>query len=333
MKNQTTVGQIRADHEYGALKEVIVGISDGLLIPNMTREMQEELKTLTPNSAQFWMDGQGKFLKDFAPDVDAEMKEQVERLVGILEERGVTVHRPRALTEAEEIYPGLGTPGGSLLFMRDPVLVVRNYMIELAMRFPFRRRQRFTIRDILEKRAGESNGVLIGMPEPVPVAPEDGFGPSPFLEGGDVLLNGDEVYVGVSGHASNKRGAAWLQKLLGPDTKVEPVEIIQGVIHLDCVLSMPRPGLAIACLEALPNGLPESLRDWDIVEVKLEEAKCLGCNGMVLDTKTYVMDSTHQRIAEELDKKGVEVIAIPYNLPAKFGGGFRCSHHPLLRVS
>lgn len=331
MNDHCSAERLGASHEYGDLREVIVGVSDGVVIPKLTGEMRDELKTLTNQSVEFWLEGQGKALKDYDPDMNAELEEQVEGLVRILELRGVTVHRPRQLTKEEERYPGLGTPGGSLLFMRDPIVVLRNYVIELAMRFPFRRRQRFTIRDILENRVGETNAIHVAMPEPVPQNPEQGFGPSAFLEGGDVLLNGDEIYVGVSGHASNARGADWLQKLIGRDAKVETVEIIEGYIHLDCVLSLPRPGLALACLDALPNGLPVSLQDWEIINVTLDEAKRLGCNGMVLSQETYIMDKSHDRIAEQLDKKGVEVIAIPYDLPAKFGGGMRCSHHPLWR--
>ena len=37
----------------------------------------------------------------------------------------------------------------------------------------------------------------------------------PFLEGGDTLLNGYEIYVGISGCASDLAGADWLQALLG----------------------------------------------------------------------------------------------------------------------
>jgi N-dimethylarginine dimethylaminohydrolase len=37
----------------------------------------------------------------------------------------------------------------------------------------------------------------------------------PFLEGGDTLLNGHEIYVGMSGCASDMAGIDWLQALLG----------------------------------------------------------------------------------------------------------------------
>lgn len=328
-----TPREIWVEHEFGALREVIIGRPDGLRLPVLTEEMADEINALNQLEPEFHQEGQGQLLVDFAPDLAARVAEQVDGLAAMLEARGVVVHRPRPLTDAEQLYPGNGQPGGSLIFMRDPIVVIGDRIIELAMRYPFRRRQKFTLRETLARRAAEAGALFVSMPEPLPIPMEAGWGEGPFLEGGDVLLNGRHVYVGMSGHASTPSGAAWLQQLLGADYAVETVAISQGFIHLDCVLSLPRPGLALACLEALPDGLPASLAGWDVIEVSTHEAKRLGCNGLILDSDTYVIDATHQRVADALAQKGVNVIAIPYDGPAQFGGGLRCSHHPLRRVS
>jgi glycine amidinotransferase len=322
--------------EYGALREVIVGRPEGFRIPKLTAAAIAEYAQFLPAiDLDFIVNGQGRTLVDYAPDVAAELAAQVEHLVDLLEERAVTVHRPRPLTAAEELFPGPGFEGGSLFFMRDPILVIGHYIIDLAMRFPFRRRQRFALREIIERKVAQSGMHFISMPEPVPVPVQDGFGPSAFLEGGDVLLNGRDIYVGVSGHASTVGGAQWLRRTLGTLGTLASVHIIKlgdDALHLDVVLSLPRPGLAIACLDALPDGLPGSLRDWDVIDVPLDSAKRLACNGLVLDENTYIMDRAHGAVADQLTKRGVNVIAIPFHLPARFGGGLRCAHHPLSRV-
>lgn len=328
----TTAGAIWVEHEFGALTEVVVGRPDGLTLPVLTEEMASEIDELNQLDPEFMTSGQGKLLVDFAPALAARIATQVDGLAALLQARGLTVHRPRPLTEAEQLYPGNGQPGGSLIFMRDPIVVIGDRIIELAMRYPFRRRQKFTLRETLQRRAAEAGALFVAMPEPMPIPMEAGWGDGPFLEGGDVLLNGRHVYVGLSGHASSALGAAWLQRLLGNGHAVETVAVSKGFIHLDCVLSLPRPGLALACLDALPDGLPASLAGWDVIEVSIDEAKRLGCNGLILDTQTYVMDATHQRLAEELSKRGTEVITVPYDAPAMFGGGLRCSHHPLRRA-
>ena len=41
-----------------------------------------------------------------------------------------------------------------------------------------------------------------------------------------------------------------LLRFLGPDYRVHPIALKRGFLHLDVVLSLPRPGLAIICREA-----------------------------------------------------------------------------------
>ena len=89
----------------------------------------------------------------------------------------------------------------------------------------------------------------------------------PFLEGGDTLLNGYEVYVGMSGCASDMAGIDWLQALLGDNYRVIPVAMRSNVLHLDCALALIKPGLLVWCPEKLIDGLPTSLRDWDAIAV------------------------------------------------------------------
>jgi len=324
---------VRVDFEYGPLREVIVGRPEGFRLPELSlAALAEYTRMLPKDDVDFLIKGQGRALVDYAPEVAAGLAAQVEELVSLLEGRGVIVHRPRPLNHAEELFPGLAFKSGSLFFMRDPILVVGHRIIDLAMRSHFRRRQRFALRGIIEGKSAHEDVQFLSMPEPLPVLPESGFGTSAFLEGGDVLLNGKEIYVGVSGNASSVSGAQWLQKLLGADARVYVVKLADRIQHLDCALSIPRPGLVIACIAALPEGLPGMLCDWDVIDVTYDEARRLACNGLILDSNTYVMDRTHVRVAEALAAKDVDVISIPFNLPARFGGGLRCAHHPLVRA-
>jgi N-dimethylarginine dimethylaminohydrolase len=322
------------ESEFARLEEVILGTAEGLRLPVMNEEMAEEMASLTLGSKDFWLEGGGRLLTDSAADLAANLSEQIEGLATLLESRGVVVHRPRQLSQAEQEYPGGGHGGGSLMFMRDPFVVVGSHIIEGAMRFPFRRRQRYAVRHILEEIADRDPGCsFVALPEPNPSALQDGFLAGCYLEGGDVLVLGQKVFVGLSGHASSSAGAAWLQRYLGASYEVAGVPMRKGYVHLDCVLSLVRPGLALACLEALPSGLPSGIEDWDIIEVTLEEARHLACNGLILDADTYIMDQAQGRIGDQLLRKGVDVIAIPYDLPSLFGGGLRCSHHPLRRIA
>ena len=60
----------------------------------------------------------------------------------------------------------------------------------------------------------------------------------------------------------------------------------------------------------------------------------MGCNNLVLDDRTVLIpaEPPHDYLAGELEKRGFEVIRLPYEAPCGFGGSFRCAHQPLIRV-
>ena len=327
--------RISVNHEWGALEEVIVGTSEQLTIPVISGSIQFERVDLDPKAKEFWKRNQGKNLADVDPDLVSKMKGQLDGLVKLLEERGVTVHRCQPLSEDEVNYLANVQSGVGLLFPRDPILVVGNNVIETECQAPFRRKERYSIRPIFEPIVKESEAEYVSMPPAEPRIPGEGE-TSPLLEGGDVLLNGKEIYVGLSGRASNKAGIEWLRKYLGPNYVVHTIKLKPQVLHLDCAVALPGPGLAIVCPERLQDGLeglPESLKSFDIIEVTEEEALSLGANLLVLDENTVIVDEEHGRLAKELEKKGMEVLTTPFDAITMWGGSFRCAHHPIRRVT
>jgi N-dimethylarginine dimethylaminohydrolase len=254
---------------------------------------------------------------------------QLDGLVKTLEARGIVVHRPATLSPEEMAQFQDIQKGAMFLYARDPMLVIGNTIIETALQAPMRFRERYALRPLLEAKAKLPGVLFFAMPSPSPKFDQT----NAYLEGGDVLLNGYDIYVGHSGHGSNQAGREWLQRVLGSKYRVQGVDISPEFEHLDCVMSLVRPGLGLLCKEAVKSELPPSIRDWEFIEVSMEEAKRLGCNALVLDKDTIILDAQHPRIAEELRRRKVTVIELPYDAVARWNGGFRCSHHPLRRVS
>ncbi|WP_406657018.1 arginine deiminase-related protein [Methanolobus sp. ZRKC2] len=320
---------IKVHHEWGKLKEAIVGTAVSMRIP----EWSDEYEFVTPEVQQFIKENQGKLLKDADNDLYENSVAQMDAFVKLLESLGVVVHRAEPLTADEEDFLVNFKKGVQQCFTRDPVLVIGNNVIETSMREFDRRKERFGIRRALEKRLEDSNANWISMPQAVPVRGTGGYGPGPFLEGGDVLLVGHDIYAGYSGHGSNLAGIQWLQRFLGTEYKVHPIRLKRGFLHLDVVLSLPRPGLAIICRDAFMDKLPEFLNGWDLIDVSVDDTTRLACNGLVLDEKTYICASEHKGVAEALKKHGQTVYTLPYDKISLWGGSFRCSHHPLIRES
>lgn len=320
--------EIKVHHEWGTLKEAVVGTAVSLRVPNWS----DEYEFLTPEIQQFVKDNQAKLMKEAAPDWYDQSVSQMDSLVALLEARGVIVHRAKPLTADEEDFLRQYKAGIQQCFTRDPILVIGNNVIETSLREFERRKERFGIRRAIEQRLVSSNANWVSMPQAAPVR-EVGYGPGPFLEGGDVLLVGRDIYAGYSGHASNLAGIQWLQRFLGPEYRVHPIRLNRGFLHLDVVLSLPRPGLAIVCRDAFMDGLPDFLDGWDLIDVSVEDTVRLACNGLVLDQETYLYASEHERLGDELTKHGQQVITVLYDTISQWGGSFRCSHHPLVRES
>ncbi len=87
----------------------------------------------------------------------------------------------------------------------------------------------------------------------------------------------------------------------------------------------------IVCEDALLEGIPEQLKDWDKINVSLEEASKLATNGLPINENVYITDPEFKFIGEELEKRGMTVEYVDYKISRSFGGAFRCSTQPLLR--
>jgi len=326
--------RIRVHHEWGALREAVVGVASGRFPTTLAAAPR---RFLTPDAIALIEANPGAWLQEVDPALQERMEAQLAAATAILESRGVVVHRADRLRPDEVAF--LGNLDDAVLqpFVRDPILVVGDRVIETAMYEPYRRRERFGIRRAIAGRLEELGATLASMPEPYPWPPDagGGYGPGPFLEGGDVLLVGRDIHVGNSGNATNAAGIRWLQGFLGPEYRVHEVRLHPRWLHLDCVLSLPRPGLAVICREAFVDGLPAFLAGWDLIDVSEQDAhELLGVNGLVLDENAIVIDERMApTLGEELARRGIEAIPTPFDVMAMQGGGLRCWHHPLIRES
>lgn len=311
-----------AHHEWGKLREVVIGISpaeDFVVFHEASMRWQE------PAEGELCRMYAGRRLIEIDPDWAKRMERQADALADLVAREGVTVYRPERLTGEERTF--LAPNGeGAQLFPRDPMIVVGEHVIEASLRLKCRQRERYGLRPHIQKAAEQRgahwSSVPLGWPNCV-----DG----PFLEGGDMLLNGHEIYVGMSGCATDMAGIDWLQALLGARYRVIPVALKSNVLHLDCALALVKPGLLTWCPEKLIDGLPMSLRDWDAIVVSKDEAGRLATNGLILEEGRMVVDADNERVIDELRKRGVEAIPLPFDGPIRVGGGLRCAHHPLWR--
>jgi len=330
-----SVSGVVCHHEWGTLKEAIVGISpaDQFVIPYW----YSGLDFMPPKFKSLSQSFGGCPLIQVDSDFAKAMEAEVDQYAELLASEGVIVHRPTQLRDPERTF--LTESGeGAQLYPRDDILVINKQVIEIGLKIQWRRREVYGLRPIIAPIAASAGTNWTGMPIAAPPAGRGGEDDDPnncFLAGGDILLNGYDVYVGNSGLASNTNGIRWLRRQLGNEYSVWEIPIRREALHLDACMSLLGPGLGMICRSWVKmDELPGELKNFTWIDVPENQAELLACNVCVLDETRVILPAQQTQLGNLLQTKyGRDVLYTPYDNIVQLGGGLRCSHHPLVRLS
>ncbi|ALS02402.1 amidinotransferase [Enterococcus silesiacus] len=317
------------ESEFAPLKRVVLAQSQFYL-----PEEENELDTsfLSEKNLDLFDHKVGD-VADLYPDMQTKWENEKVQMAQLLTSYGVEVIRPRMLTEFEKESGKQSGRGYANFFSRDPFFTIGHFVIEGNLRFPHRRLEVLPIRAILIEESKHPEAIYVATPQP-DISQGSASEAGPFLEGGDVLVYGKTIFVGYSGLASNLNGISWLKSLLEHwDYNVVPVRLHPDILHLDCALSMVKDGLMIYCEEAFLDGVPRELKNWDKINVSLKEASLLMTNGLPLNESVYITDQSFTKLIAELEKYGMKVETLDYEVSMTFGGSFRCTTQALLRTT
>lgn len=195
--------------------------------------------------------------------------------------------------------------------VRDPAVVIHDRVVLGRM--------------VREARWGEEEAIARALAQWAdPILPSAGT-----VEGGDVIVAPDSVYVGLSQRTS-RQGLEALRSCLGEAIVVEPILLADHVLHLDMVLNLVGAGTGIIHRQSVVE-IPSSLGAYDWIEVTDEEYLEQAANVLSLGGRTVMLDERHQRVASEFERRGFECVAVGLKEIAKVGGGVRCMTLPLVR--
>lgn len=335
---------VYVDYEYGNLREVIVGLPYGMTPSLEAPWFENAMKVLPPDEAEYARKTAGMLWTDMIhPKTGKSESDMLEEenlaLIKILISLGVKVYRPKEIT-VDFIRENYGSDvllnGFSQDFPRDNMAVIGNDLIEFNLRTPLRKVDISGFRELLLDKCTKDGVRWFSMPHTELLAPPSPD--TPLLEGGDVIVLGRTILVGNTRNpsvGSNEAGFRWLNNILGSSYDVVRVPLREDVLHLDCVLSVPRDGLAIVCEEAFVDGLPEHIKGWDLIRVDIESVRRLAVNGIPVDNKNYIMSfndhNDNRYLQSELEKRDIKVHRVFFGTHNGQGGSLRCATQPLVR--
>lgn len=142
------------------------------------------------------------------------------------------------------------------------------------------------------------------------------------LDGGDVLVLGRDVYVGLSTR-SNQNGIDQLRAILEPFGYTVTAAGVRGCLHLKSAATAIDDGRALVNPEMIDTAL---LRGIECIEVDPTEpmAANLVALPMAKEPRTVLHGSAYPRTGERLRAAGLHVVEVPADELAKAEGALSC---------
>ncbi|MCM3612059.1 dimethylarginine dimethylaminohydrolase family protein [Planococcus sp. MERTA32b] len=150
------------------------------------------------------------------------------------------------------------------------------------------------------------------------------------VEGGDVLIDRDTVFVGISSRTC-KNAIDELQKKL-PEFEVIPISFDEKYLHLDCVFNILSPTEALIYEEALDQETIDMLaKRYTLLPVGKQEQFALGTNVLSIGGRRVFSQPQNTKVNALLRANDFRVIEVNFSEIIKSGGAFRCCTLPLVR--
>ncbi|MDR6227403.1 dimethylarginine dimethylaminohydrolase family protein [Desmospora profundinema] len=151
------------------------------------------------------------------------------------------------------------------------------------------------------------------------------------IEGGDVLVDDDIIWIGDSGRTS--RTAIEYLRITLPHFRVISLSFPEKYLHLDCVFNILSHREALVYPPAFPDSDLRRLSSrYHLIEVEAEEQFTLGTNILSIGNRTVISQPINPRVNRKLRQRGFRVLEVELSEIIKSGGAFRCCSLPLRRT-
>lgn len=315
-------------NEWDPLKTVIVGVADYAKVPSKT------IGTRTVNYSNLDFTEFTRIKTGLYPkQVIEEANEDLEILVAFLRSENINVLRPNKHIE----------PDYYNFCPRDTVLVHDDLILATPTALSCRRNEYKASKHHLEMYGEvlkcfdcEITGDLYNsscINNPDILALHETF---PCFDAANILRANDDLYYLVS-NTGNKKGAEYLQELVGSSKRVHTIENIYSYIHIDSTIMFLREGLMLLNPSRIKSieQLPKSLHNWDViwapepVDIGHYPGYCnssvwVNVNLLSINPNLVILEEHQHSLRVELEKYNIESVMLPMRHARTLGGAFHC---------
>lgn len=151
------------------------------------------------------------------------------------------------------------------------------------------------------------------------------------IEGGDVIIDRDTVYVGISARTSTKSIEKLKEKC--PHQEIFPVKFNEKYLHLDCVFNILSSEIGLIYPPAIDKETVEKLAEkYTLIPVSTEEQFTMGTNVLSIGDKKVFSLPQNKGVNKHMRTQGFNVIEVDFSEIIKSGGSFRCCSMPVERL-
>lgn len=312
-------------NEWDPLKSVIVGIADNAKIPATNIGLR------CVNYADLTFSEYLTIKHGLYPDqVIEEANEDLEKLCDFLREEEIHVVRPQ---DNDPVYYNYCP--------RDNVLAYDDIILATPMALSTRRdewrasKQYFDLNKLIVAPKPEHqdtyNSGCLGNPNVLALNEHE-----PVFDAANILRCNDDLFYLVS-NTGNKKGAEYLQEVVGPNKRVHTIENVYSYIHLDSTIALLREGLMLlnpARIKSVDQ-LPEVLRNWDVIWAPepvdighypgyCNSSKWINVNLLSINPNLVVLEEHQHNLRLELEKHKINAAMLPMRHARTLGGCFHC---------
>jgi len=318
-----------ARNEWEPLKKVVVGIADHARVPALDVSLRTVSYSHTKNLNDITQEGL------FPNQVIEEANEDVNRLAQEFTKLGIEVVRP---TNSPTPYYNFCP--------RDLAIIAGDKSIISPMALQSRKDDYKNIEHLLENKIYVPNSLDDANYNLDSIGNKDILALNEFypkFDAANVIRANDDLLYLVS-NSGNKKGAEYLQQILGDEYKVHLLEGVYSYMHIDSTVAFLREGLMLLNPSRIPDKsvMPKPFCDWDAiycpepVDIGFatghnNASPWVNVNLVSINENLVVLEEHQEPTRKALEKHGIDCLMLPMRHARTLGGCFHCVTLDLVR--